>query len=191
MLQARQTTGSNDEGTQVFLWGPGTGSANGLTASSPAGGNFWANDSDPVNAGQLTQTISGLTVGRTYDLTFYWAAAQYECCGGSIYNGASSNSWSASLGAETQSTPVVSIASHGFSGWMGASFDYTATSTSEVLSFMATGTSSVPPVALLDGVSLVMVPEPSTWALMVLGFGGLGFAAYRRTKRSAAAFAEG
>jgi uncharacterized protein (TIGR03118 family) len=26
------------------------------------------------------------------------------------------------------------------------------------------------------------VPEPSTWAMLLLGFGALGFAAYRRTK---------
>jgi PEP-CTERM motif len=30
------------------------------------------------------------------------------------------------------------------------------------------------------------VPEPSTWAMMLLGFAGLGFVAYRRTKKSAA-----
>jgi len=28
------------------------------------------------------------------------------------------------------------------------------------------------------------VPEPSTWALMLLGFAGLGFAGYRRSKRA-------
>jgi hypothetical protein len=32
------------------------------------------------------------------------------------------------------------------------------------------------------------VPEPSTWAMMLLGFAGVGFAGYRRTKRSTAAF---
>jgi hypothetical protein len=31
------------------------------------------------------------------------------------------------------------------------------------------------------------VPEPSTWAMMLLGFGGLGLAGYRRTKKGAAA----
>jgi hypothetical protein len=30
------------------------------------------------------------------------------------------------------------------------------------------------------------IPEPSTWALMVVGFGGLAFAGYRRTRRLAA-----
>jgi hypothetical protein len=34
------------------------------------------------------------------------------------------------------------------------------------------------------------VPEPSTWAMMLLGFAGLGFAGYRRTKRNSAAFAD-
>jgi hypothetical protein len=31
------------------------------------------------------------------------------------------------------------------------------------------------------------VPEPSTWAMMLLGFAGLGFVGYRRTKKVAAA----
>jgi hypothetical protein len=30
------------------------------------------------------------------------------------------------------------------------------------------------------------IPEPSTWAMMLLGFGGLGFAGYRARKQSAA-----
>ena len=33
------------------------------------------------------------------------------------------------------------------------------------------------------------VPEPSTWAMMLLGFAGVGFAGYRRARRSRAAFA--
>ena len=44
--------------------------------------------------------------------------------------------------------------------------------------------------AFLDNVSLVTgavisVPEPSTWAMMLLGFTGLGFAAYRRARAEA------
>ncbi len=31
------------------------------------------------------------------------------------------------------------------------------------------------------------VPEPSTWAMMLIGFGGLGFLAYRRQQRAAIA----
>jgi hypothetical protein len=40
-----------------------------------------------------------------------------------------------------------------------------------------------------DPVTLVIttaaVPEPSTWAMMILGFAGLGFMAYRRTSKPA------
>ena len=32
--------------------------------------------------------------------------------------------------------------------------------------------------------SLFAVPEPSTWAMLLLGFAGLGFAGYRRTRRA-------
>jgi len=30
------------------------------------------------------------------------------------------------------------------------------------------------------------VPEPSTWAMLILGFAGVGFMAYRRKSRPAA-----
>jgi len=36
--------------------------------------------------------------------------------------------------------------------------------------------------AVIGDVSLSAVPEPSTWALMILGFLGLGFAGYRKGK---------
>lgn len=39
------------------------------------------------------------------------------------------------------------------------------------------------PKASTDFASLRGVPEPSTWALMLLGFAGLGFAAYTRSKK--------
>jgi hypothetical protein len=34
-----------------------------------------------------------------------------------------------------------------------------------------------------------VVPEPSTWAMMLIGFAGLGFAGYRHTRRASAASA--
>jgi PEP-CTERM motif len=42
--------------------------------------------------------------------------------------------------------------------------------------------------ATIDSITLpsvaAAVPEPSTWAMMMLGFAGLGFLSYRRTRRS-------
>jgi hypothetical protein len=40
---------------------------------------------------------------------------------------------------------------------------------------------------LLDNVVLAAVPEPSTWAMMILGFAVIGFMGYRRRKDSAMA----
>ena len=48
-------------------------------------------------------------------------------------------------------------------------------------------TSPVTPVVSITAVASV-IPESSTWAMMVLGFAGLGFAAFR-TRRSAASIA--
>jgi PEP-CTERM motif len=37
--------------------------------------------------------------------------------------------------------------------------------------------------------TLTLVPEPSTWALMLIGFAGLGVASYRATRKGADATA--
>jgi PEP-CTERM motif len=155
-----------------------------FTGNSPAGGAFMALDGDPGFSGPLEQTISGLTVGQTYQLSFYWA-------GGELFDrtGYQTIELTGSLGSSTFSTPTfTNHAGAGnpgdFSGWMLETFNITATATQETLSFLAVGTpaSNLPPFALLDGVTLTAVPEPSTWAMMLLGFGGLGYAAYRRRR---------
>jgi PEP-CTERM motif len=38
-------------------------------------------------------------------------------------------------------------------------------------------------------ITVTSVPEPATWAMMLLGFAGLGFTGYRATKKSQAAVA--
>ena len=37
----------------------------------------------------------------------------------------------------------------------------------------------------VDDVALRTIPELSTWAMMLFGFGGLGFATYRRRQKAA------
>jgi hypothetical protein len=89
-----------------------------------------------------------------------------------------------SLGSETFSTPAVTYPAKGFTGWMTQTFSFTASSSSEVLSFLAEGTSSgLPPVSLLDGVSLT-APEPASWTMLILGLVGLGVVV-RKRRRSA------
>src|SRR5271165_7137139 len=160
---AADTTGATGYYGNLKLWGPGTGSNNGLPATSPTGGNFVAADGAFDN-GAISQTINGLTIGNSYTVDFWWAGAQQ-----SGFTGATTEQWQVSLGNQTQSTPVLSNASHGFTGWKSQSFTYTATSSSEVLSFFAVGTpNGVPPFVLLDGVSLdaSAIPEPGTLVLL-------------------------
>jgi hypothetical protein len=152
------------------LWGPGSGGggiANGLPATSPAGGNYVGLDADGYYQAVLSQNITGLTVGQTYALSFYWAGAQQT-----TFLGTTTDFLAASLGGQTFDTPTITVASQGFDPWTKVTFDYTASSTSEVLSFLATGTPlspNIPPFVLLDGVSLTTtVPDSSSTAVLFI-----------------------
>jgi hypothetical protein len=178
------TTGaySSQFNAPVSLWGPANGSANGFTAASPAGGNFVAADG-AFEVGPLSQTLTGLTAGKDFRVTFYWAGAQQFG-----FNGPTTERWDVSLGGQTFSTNTVAIGDHGFSGWQKASFVFTPTSSTAVLTFLAKGTpDGLPPFSLLDGVTGSAVPEASTWAMLIVGFGLVGAASRRRTPMAVSA----
>ena len=164
------------------IWGPNYGETNGWTGLSPTGGNFWAPDADTTYAPAISQQILGLTVGQKYNVSFDWAGVQLILPGYGVFNGQTTETFFVSLGGETHQTNVVTIASHGFSGWMHTSISFTADSVNPVLSFLSDGgPGGLPPLALLDGVSLeAAVPEPATWMLMIAGFGLTGVAVRRR-----------
>jgi hypothetical protein len=166
---------------------PGDVLAPGASQTDADGGYFVALDGD--NSGTqvyMQQTINGLTTGDKYDLSFLWGGIQL----GGGYSSPTTESLQVSLGAETHSTAVVSECSQCFSGWFSEQIQFTATGPSEVLQFLSVG-NGVPPMALIDGVSLTGagaggVPEPATWAMMLLGVVGLGAVAHRRRARVAA-----
>lgn len=71
--------------------------------------------------------------------------------------------------------------------WQAYSFTFIADSVTETLRFTSLqcadgGANMCAFGGALDNVSVSAVPELSTWAMMLLGFAGIGFLAYRRTK---------
>jgi hypothetical protein len=150
-------------------------------ANSANGGNIFASDSQ-YYPGTLSQTITGLTAGTQYTLSFESALAQQVG-----FDGANSNNyWQVGFGNATQNSTALSIASGGFSGWTTSTLNFTASGASQVLSFLAQGSPGAPPFLLLDNVSLAAaVPEPSTWGMLLVGIGMIGFMARRRATRQA------
>jgi PEP-CTERM motif len=156
---------------------------------SPDGGNFMAMDGDGSATGPLDQTITNLTIGKTYTLSFDWAGGELADRTGYDTIMLTGSFGGDAFGTSTYHNTASASDPGSFSGWMNATFTFKADATSEVLSFLAVGTpagGNVPPFALLDGVSLTAVPEPSTWAMMFVGFAGLGYAALRRRRATPA-----
>jgi choice-of-anchor C domain-containing protein len=68
--------------------------------------------------------------------------------------------------------------------WQLNSYQFTATGASTTLTFAADASSSGFYGLALDNVSVAAVPELSTWAMMLLGFGFMGFAMRRQPRRA-------
>jgi hypothetical protein len=141
-----------------------------IPSSSPAGGNYVALDGS-ADVGPLSQQLSGLTIGNQYDLSFYWAAAQQQ--GYQAPQGLT-ELLKVTLGGQSISTDQISYAQYTFQDWRKVTMTFTADAVDPILSFLSVGTpDGLPPFALLDGVSLEAVPEPSSCFIGALSLAGL------------------
>ena len=155
---------TNPSGTQVVNSVPGVG-------DSVGSGWFIVADGDPNFGGAISQTLTGLTVGQKYDVTFYQAAGQQTG-----FTGNTTEQWKVSFGATNQTTPLV-VSPFLPSGspvtpWQQEKLTFTADAATDVLSFLAVGTpSGKPPFSLLSGVSVnpAAVPEPLEFAGTIAG----------------------
>lgn len=158
------TTGSAGQYSNLTLWGPANSGTNAalLPLASPTGGDYIGADG-AYEVSAITQTVTGLVVGAGYAVSFAWAGAQQAS-----YTGPTTDEWTVSLGSSSQTTQVVSLLTEGASAWVTQTFDYVATSSTEVLSFLATGTpSGQPPFALLSNVTMTNIPEPASAAILL------------------------
>ncbi len=157
------------------------------------GGNYVFVDGDSTVTTALYQTVHGLTIGQSYHVSFWQAATQFT-----DQFGDTTEQWDVSLGgtivdntlnsakivgAEHHLSTKMFNASKSFVGWNHETLTFKATAASELLAFLALGTpDGLPPVVLLDGVSMTAVPEPGTLALVGVSLLGL-LLARRQQKR--------
>ena len=162
--------GTADGSGYLSVWGP-------FPNSSPDGGNFVMQDGDTNYSRLISQTITGLTVGQSYLLSFYEAAGQQKG-----FNGATTEGWKVGFGSDVKYSSIISLASHGVGPWQLETMRFTARSQTQILTFLAQGTpNGQPPMSFLDGVSLEEIPEPTSLWLIFAGLLGWGTIQLRRT----------
>ena len=182
--------------------GPNSYAVYGPFADPPPGGNFIQMDGNPTFENSFNQVINGLTAGTTYTLSFWQAAGQQQG-----FTGATTEQWKVFLAAPAAASPSIATAprarpapqvrsqednstlmntpSQGVSAWNLVNMSFLATASTETLSFLAWGDNgnetNLPPTVFLAGVnSPSLIPEPSTWAMMIMGFFGMAFLGRRK-----------
>lgn len=154
-----------------------TGGPNGIELRNNVAGTAY----DGVNFVELDTTANSIAtqnivtgIGQAYTLSFAYSPRTDVAAG--------SNGIAVYWGGTLLNTYT------GFTNANSAWTVYTVNVTgdgSDSLEFRAVGTSDSYGGSL-DAVMLTAVPEPSTWAMMILGFFGVGFVAYRRKQSGSA-----
>ncbi len=178
------TNGSFETG-DLTGWTSTEGSYNpfGTTYGSGMDGKYWhwlAGYERPVTT---TQTISGLTVGTKYSVTFLMASEF-----------TARDAVRLTVGGDPGvvfTAPAYGGGSAFWDTWVSQRYDFIASATSTLLQFDTIGLNVTGYDVGVDKISLEAlsgsVPEPTTWALMILGFGAVGMAARNRRRAAVAA----
>ena len=129
------------------------------------------------NASESLWQFVSLAVGTTYTFNyslFATASGNNNAFGFTLFNSVSD----ILLSNDSSQTQVpVGV-------WTNYSYTFTATAADNFLDFYFQSGATPAKDVLLDNVSIAAVPEPSTWAMMILGFAGIGFMAYRRRNQN-------
>lgn len=138
-------------------------------------------DLSALNGGTIQQTIDTI-VGKTYKVTF-WLAGNPDGGQGDKFvatsvSGDQVNSFSFHVGGGNTKQNM---------GWTQHSYTFKAFDPTATLAFNSQTHTPYGPA--LDNVSISAVPEPATWAMMIMGFGGVGAAVRASRRKQALAFA--
>lgn len=140
----------------------------GVSTTNPHSGSYAAFLGPVGSTGTLSQWIPTIA-GDTYNVGFWL-----------LSDGGTPNSFSATFG----SNPILlNLSNSGAFSY----FDFTFTATGSAPTLLSFTYRQDPAYWYLDDVSVVgprgAVPEPATWAMMLLGFGAIGFAMRKGRQR--------
>ena len=180
---------TNYAGTQTFGAWTVTGSGSGpygaagvdliggyWAAPTPGGGSV---DLDGLAPGGITQSITNLAAG-SYALSFYLS--------GNPDGGPSTKTVLVTIGnVVVPFTYTVTAANSAMNmNYELKTVNFTLDSAATIpLSFLSLDGGGSPFGAVIGDVSISAIPEPTTWAMMIIGFLGLGLMAYRRKSKGA------
>lgn len=159
---------------------PNVNVVNGTFSSSPSGtnlakeGNQYLDLVGEGGAGSISQSFTTV-IGQVYNLNFWYSHNLFSGLG----------SASARLSAGSLSDSIThSGGTNANLAWTYYSGAFTASAASTTLTFVNT-TGGVNEGVFLDAVNVTAVPEPATWAMLILGFGLIGAAMRRRETKLA------
>jgi choice-of-anchor C domain-containing protein len=165
----------------ILGWSVDSGSIDYIGGYWPAQDGARSVDLAGNSVGSISQLIAGTVAGQAYTVNF-WASMNPD-------GGDPVRTGTVSFGGITLPFAYSSSNSLTDMMWAPYSFNFVATGSSSSLSFAADGSAGCCYGPALDNVSLAAaVPEPATWAMMLLGFGAIGLGMRRR--RSTLALAQ-
>ena len=158
-------------------WSIDSGSIDLINTYWQSGSGNYSLDLNGNAPASISQTITDLTIGQQYRLSFLLA--------GNPDGGPAAKSVGVSIGSNSQNFTFNTTGnSKGSMGWTGKSLDFTAGATSLVLRFSALDAGPYGPA--LDDIAIAPIPLPAGAPLLLAGLGALALTRRRARRRATA-----